>query len=387
MASLAASRLSGDTPRVRGLMGSFQVMPLQDLVEFVARRQFSGALTCERGAVRKTIHLHRAAAVGAASNDPREFLGQLLINFGRLTEEQLSKAFQTQEETKVRLGKVLVMVGLVPPEAVREALSIKIRETLLDAFTWDSGVFHLDEAPPPAADDFDAAVPLAEILKEAEFRVTAWQAFHSHFPTGSATLLIDEERIPTSAREDTVDGKLLMMAVEGKTIDEIGLALHATDFHLYQRLYALLQQGVIRAAPPGAPPPEEAGEASAAAGLCERARSLLDEGRVEEAEEVAARAAELAPALEPAGAVLREAQRRLLGELSQRLLGPAQVPVLAVPPHEVGRLRLSAAEKYLLSRCDGARPLSRILQVAPLRELETLKAFRRFVESRIVELR
>ncbi|HZY03901.1 MAG TPA: DUF4388 domain-containing protein [Anaeromyxobacteraceae bacterium] len=368
-------------------MGSFQVMPLQDLVEFVARRQFSGALTCERGAVRKTIRLHRGAAVGAASNDPREFLGQLLINFGRLTEEQLSKAFQTQEETKVRLGKVLVMVGLVPPEAVREALSIKIRETLLDAFTWDSGVFHLDEAPPPAADDFDAAVPLAEILKEAEFRVTAWQAFHSHFPTGAATLLIDEERIPTSAREDTVDGKLLMLAVEGKTIDEIGLALHATDFHLYQRLYALLQQGVIRAAPPGAPPPEEAGEAGAAAGLSERARALLDEGRVEEAEEVATQAAELAPALEPAGAVLREAQRRLLGELSQRLLGPAQVPVLAVPPHEVGRLRLSAAEKYLLSRCDGARPLSRILQVAPLRELETLKAFRRFVESGIVELR
>ena len=99
-------------------MGSFQVMPLQDLVEFVARRQFSGALTCERGAVRKTIHLHLGAAVGAASNDPREFLGQLLINFGRLTEEQLSKAFQTQEETKVRLGKVLVMVGLVPPEVI-----------------------------------------------------------------------------------------------------------------------------------------------------------------------------------------------------------------------------------------------------------------------------
>ena len=61
--------------------------------------------------------------------------------------------------------------------------------------------------------------------------------------------------------------------------------------------------------------------------------------------------------------------------------------MLKVPPHGVGLLKLSAPEKYLLSRCDGARPLSRILQVAPLRELETLKAFRRFVDSQIVEMR
>lgn len=368
-------------------MGSFQVMPLQDLVEFASRRALSGSLTCERGAVRKTVHLRLGEAVGAASNDPREFLGQLLINFGRLTEEQLSKAFQTQEETKVRLGKVLVMVGLVAPDAVREALAIKIRETLLDVFTWDSGVFRLDDELPPPGDDFDAAVPLLDILKEAEFRATAWQAFRSHFPTGAVSLLIDEERIPTSAREDTIDGKLLMLAVEGKTIDEIGIALHATDFHLYQRLYALQQQGVVRAAPGGGPGPEEVGERTAASELAERARVLLADGRLEDAEKVAARAVELGPELEAAAALLRDLQGRLLAELSARLLGSGQVPVLAVPPHEVGRLRLSAAEKYLLSRCDGARPLARILKVAPLRELETLKAFRRFVETRLVELR
>lgn len=368
-------------------MGTFQMMPLHELVEFAARRRLTGALTCERGAVRKSIHLRRGEAVGAASNDPREFLGQLLINFGRLTEEQLSKAFQTQEETKVRLGKVLVMVGLVTPEAVREVLAIKIRETLLDAFTWDSGVFYLDDEPPPPGDDFDATVALPEVLKEAEFRATAWQAFRSQFPSGAASLLIDEARIPASAREDTVDGKLLMLAVEGKTIDEIGLALHAIDFHLYQRLYALAQQGVVAPAPAGAPPAEAPGEAVAAADLAERARALLAAGRIEEAEEAAARAADLAPALEPAGAVLRDAQQLLAAELSARLSGAGQVPALTVPPGEVARLRLSAAEKYLLSRCDGVRPLARILQVAPLRELEALKAFRRFVDARIVELR
>ncbi|HQR30637.1 MAG TPA: DUF4388 domain-containing protein, partial [Anaeromyxobacteraceae bacterium] len=242
---------------MRGLAGSFSLMPLPELVEFLSRRAVTGSLTCERGAVRKTIYLRDGCAVGAASTDPREFLGQLLINFGHIDEEQLAKAFRTQQETRIRLGKVLAMVGLVQPRVLRDVLSIKIRETLLDVFRWDSGVFRVDEDPPPPADDeLGVEVPLADILKEAEFRSTAWDAFLSQFPSGSATLLVDESRIPASAGEGTIDGKLLALATHGRTIDEIGLALHATEFHLYQRLYALARQGVLRAAPveePAAP--------------------------------------------------------------------------------------------------------------------------------------
>jgi hypothetical protein len=51
---------------MRGLMGSFGVLPLADLLELLARRRATGSLTCERGTVRKTIHLRGGAAVGAS---------------------------------------------------------------------------------------------------------------------------------------------------------------------------------------------------------------------------------------------------------------------------------------------------------------------------------
>src|SRR6266508_3327922 len=105
---------------MRGLMGTFALMPLQDLVESLARRKASGSLTCECGTVRKTLHLLEGMAVGAASNDPREYLGQLLTNFGHITEEDLNKAFETQVETKIRLGQVLTMVGLVTRDVITE---------------------------------------------------------------------------------------------------------------------------------------------------------------------------------------------------------------------------------------------------------------------------
>ncbi|HVP69619.1 MAG TPA: DUF4388 domain-containing protein [Anaeromyxobacteraceae bacterium] len=372
---------------MRGLTGSFSLMPLAELVDFLGRRRVTGSLTCERGTVRKTVQLREGNVVGAASTDAREFLGQLLINFGHLDEEQLAKAFRTQQETRVRLGKVLAMVGLVPPATVREVLGIKIRETLLDVFRWDSGVFSVDEEPPPLPDDeLAVSVPLSDISKEAEFRATAWEAFRAQFPSGAASLVIDEDRIPASAREDTVDGKLLMLAVQGKTIDEIGLALHATEFHLYQRLYALARQGVLRAAPAPAGSPEAPAEMLAAAELVDRSRQHLAEGRAEEAEEAAARALSLAPGAEAAKQALADARSALSSSL-RSVLDRHWVPVVKRSQAEIQALKLDSAEKYLLSRCDGRRDLGQISQVAPLDELQVLKAFRRFLLAGVVELR
>jgi hypothetical protein len=367
-------------------MGTFAVLPLTDLLDLLARRRLAGSLTCERGTVRKTLYLGAGVAVGAASNDPREYLGQLLINFGHINEEQLQKAFQTQEETKVRLGRVLTMVGLVTTATVKEVLAIKIRETILDVFLWDSGVFSFEEGAPEALDDADAAVPLLDIVKEAEFRATAWNAFRGEFPSGASPLVVAEGRVPEAMGPATVDGRLLQLVREGKTIDEIGLALHATDFHLYQRLYALARQGVLRAAPERGGVAEAIEEAVEAAELVERASGLLAGGQPGQAEQVAVRAVELAPASEPARAVLAQAQALLGQRLRAELLEPPRVPVLRVKPGDIAALQLSSTDKYLLSRCDGHRSIRQIVQIAPLQELEVLKALRRLADEAVVRL-
>ncbi len=191
--------------------------------------------------------------------------------------------------------------------------------------------------------------------------------------------------IPATMRE--VDGKVVMLAIEGKTIDEIGLALHAPDFHLYQRLYALAKQGWISAAPIRVEPSVPAAGARAASDLLEQARGHLRARRWGEAEAAAELALHHAPSLEAAKSLLADAQRGLAAELRARLLDPPRVPALRLRSQEVRLLRLSSAEKYLLSRCDGARDLRRIAQTAPLHELEVLKAFQKFVDDRIVELR
>jgi hypothetical protein len=102
---------------------------------------------------------------------------------------------------------------------------------------------------------------------------------------------------------------------------------------------------------------------------------------------VAAKAVELAPASDAARSVLVEVERVLAAKLRGALLDRARVPRLRVPPAEIAQLRLSAEEKYLLSRCDGKRDVKALLSFAPLRELDVLKAISRFADAELVELR
>jgi hypothetical protein len=197
---------------------------------------------------------------------------------------------------------------------------------------------------------------------------------------------VDEAKVPPGLGPDTIDGRLVALARDGRTVDEIGLALHATDFHLYQRLYALARQGVIRASAAPAATAASA-ETVAAADLVDRARGLLAEGRAGDAELVAARAVELVPESGAARSVLLEAERHLETRLRAELLDPPRRPRLRVPPQRIAALALSAADKYLLSRCDGGRDVRQLVQVAPLREIEVLKAMRRFADAELIELK
>jgi len=95
---------------------------------------------------------------------------------------------------------------------------------------------------------------------------------------------------------------------------------------------------------------------------------------------------ELAPGLEVARVLLGEIERTLTDRLRAELLETPRVPRLKIAAAEVGKLRLPATERYLLSRCDGRRSVRELARLAPLRELDVLKAVRRFADSGLVGL-
>ncbi len=380
-----------------GLSGDFATMPVKDIVHYLGNRRVSGRLLVQRAGVFKEMTVSDGSVISASSNQPREFLGQFLINMGHLTEDQLSRAFEAQRETDILLGKILVMKGLVPEVTVQNTLSMKFREMLLDAFQWTEGEFQFeltDEVV--SADGLDIRVDLLDIHREGEFRETAWQAIRAAFPTGKARLTVDERRLPEPRQPGSMDERIVQLIKDGLTIDEMALALHASDFYLYQRLYALYRREAVRAredlsplpasgVEDEAPEPRIIGSESSVEEVLQAARMFLEALNFRDGEVLARRAHEMAPSEETAQ-LLKAAETGLLEALRLVLMDPPQVPALLVPQNQLKTMQLSAPERYLLSRIDGKRDVAAIIRVSPLHELDALKYFQSFLDSGFVKL-
>src|SRR5262249_26291991 len=155
------------------------------------------------GNIRKEFTLQNGACVRASSNDPREYFGQFLIHFGLITEDQLQRAFETQRETKVLLGRILVMIGIVPEQHVTQSLEVQISETLLDPFRWKVGRVHFDNTlNEDTRPEITVSVPLVDIHAEGMRRAAMWDEFNRVFQHHAMLLAVNDRRIPPAATLD-----------------------------------------------------------------------------------------------------------------------------------------------------------------------------------------
>jgi Domain of unknown function (DUF4388) len=377
---------------MRGLLGDLGTMPLRDLVAYLGNRRATGTLVIERGEIKHQVLITDGRVVQATSNEPREYLAQFLLNMGMITEDQYSSAYHLQESTRVALGKILVQQGLVPEDAVRNALSLKFREALLGCFDWSDGRFTFTPGNVPASlEGLDVSVSLLDIHREADLRQSAWRAIREVFPSGHVRLRVDRTQLASPPEPGGLDDRLCRLIEEGLKVEDIGLALHSTDFFLYQRLYALHRLGavtVVHGESPTVPTevPPVLGTEQGAEEILRHAQAFYASGNLADAAALARRGYEVSPSAQTAN-FLRQAEAALADQLKEELLRDARVAVLRVAPAALRGMPLSAPERYLLSRIDGQRTVEAIVQVSPIHELDALRCFKGFLDQGLIELR
>ncbi len=377
---------------MRGLLGDLATMPLRDLVAYLGNRKATGTLVVERPDERHQVVLRDGAVIQAGSNAPREYLAQFLLNMGMITQDEYTQAFQQQLATKVALGKILVDSGKVPEDAIRNALSLKFREALLGCFDWAEGRFTFTPGEPATqVQGLDVSVSLLDVHREAGLRQTAWRAIREIFPTGRVRLRLDRGQLPAPPEPGSLDDRLYALIEDGATIDDIVLALHSTDFFLYQRLFALHRLGAVSVNPTESPTvptsvPEVLGSEQGPDEILRAAEAFYASGNVGDAAALARRAYEVSPTAQTAN-FLRQAEAALADQLKAELVHGDKVPWLKVTAALVREMPLTAPERYLLSRIDGQRTVQTIVQVSPIHELDALRCFKGFVDQGLIELR
>src|SRR5262245_28152294 len=117
------------------LSGTLKTMPLSDLLQWVHTTRKTGTLMVEARDFVTRLYLKDGRIISSSSTDPRSYLGQFLLAHTSVTEDDLARAFERQEKTKVYLGKniyvktllgkILLEEGVLSAEEVMRIVRIK----------------------------------------------------------------------------------------------------------------------------------------------------------------------------------------------------------------------------------------------------------------------
>src|SRR4051812_41894466 len=162
--------------------GNLKTMLPGDLLQWLSLGQKSGTLVVKNKLVEKKIFFRNGRVISSASNDPREYLGQFLMSHGFLSEPELKKAMEVQQQSGILLGKILVMIDVISEKDLTRLMRLKAEEEIYDIFLWREGEFHFIDDQLPTMEMIPLQVDVTGIIMEGTRRFDEWLRIRELIP-------------------------------------------------------------------------------------------------------------------------------------------------------------------------------------------------------------
>lgn len=364
------------------LSGNLLTMSLPDILQWIAQGRKTGTLHLERRSIRKRIMFQSGEIFSSWSNDPRESLGQFLVSHRYISEEQLFKALVGQEKEGRLIGSILVGEGTLKEEELQRALLAKAEETVFDLFLWPEGRFEFKDEEIPENILFHIQMSVQGVILEGIRRVDEWGRMRRAFPSMRTTFKTTGS---VSELEEAEERQAFSLAAAGKSLAEIALEMHRTDFETTSVLFSLYAQERLSVdASPHEPRSDD--PVGAMRDLLTLGYARLQEKRYEEA----LRAYEEVLLLDHLNQnakqgliAVRDARDR---ERALRKVGLDKVPTLVHDLASLTKENFDPQEGFVLSRVNGQWDVRSILKLCPMGEENALLIFARLLDRGVIDL-
>jgi hypothetical protein len=373
------------------IQGTLKTMNLTDLLQFLAAGRKSGTLKFDHDKVTKQIYFKNGSIVGSKSNDPREYLGQLLLHYGKVDEIQLKIAREMQRTSGAKLGEVLVQQGFLTEGEVLEVLKIRTLDTIYDLFTWTDGEFEFYDEDPLPEDLLLIEVEPTNVIMEGIYRIDELARYRTLVPSDRSILELAAGW--TSSLKLGKEFRQVLFFVEKRmSVAEICYHMHASAFHVYGQLYTLVSEGVARVT--GELAEENPKFAAEVEDLPESVTEMVwsAERKLETDPEAALLIVQKALQQQPnnpeAQSLLPLAEEKFIKRVYEKDgISPRSVPQLRVSPTDLTTQQIDPQEGFVLSRINGSWDIQSILSICPFREADCLRMIKKLMERGIVEIK
>jgi hypothetical protein len=383
-----------------GLSGNLQTMLPGDLLQWLSLGQKTGTLVITNKRVEKKIFFRRGRVISSASNDPREYLGQFLMSHGYLTEPELKKAMEVQQQSRILLGKILVMIEVITEADLQRLMRLKAEEEIYDIFLWNDGDFYFVDDELPQMEMIALQVDVTGIIMEGTRRVDEWTRIRETIPS-EAVIPVPLNEIDDSELEEVEEP--IVRAIDGKrTIAEIVLESRSSAFTVSSTVSALVRHGVVKLVDPGTQKMAKLEEEVVSAASVEPKRDFNEDDEIqsllnaaqaalrvrdfEKTQRLLRAAQNLDPNHPKVRTAIKGAETVILGELRNQGLLDAKVPRVAKTIEEITQMNFTPNEGFILSRINGQWDIGSLIKISPIRETDALLIFYKLWRENIIAL-
>ena len=364
-------------------------MSLPDLLQFLAAGRKTGTLKFDREKITKQVYFRNGLIVGSKSNDPREYLGQVLLHYGKVDDAQLKAAREVQRTSGAKLGEVLVQQGFLTEQEVLDILKTRTLDAIYDLFMWHEGDFEFYDEETLPDDLLTMEVEPTNVIMEGIYRIDELARYQTLVPSERAILEL-AAGWTASLKLGKEFRQILYFVEKRMSVAEICYQMHASAFHVYGQLYTLISEGVARVAgerPADAPPPvteiEDLPE-SVTEMVWSAERKL--ESDPETALQIVQTALQQQPNNPEAQALLPVAEEKYVKHVYDAGgLTPRSVPRWKISPADLTNEQFDPQEGFVLSRINGSWDIQSILSICPFREADCLRMIKKLRERGVIE--
>jgi curved DNA-binding protein CbpA len=220
---------------------------LPEIIRSLNHDRESGVLSLSRESVSKEIIFGQGAMVFASSNYRDDRLGEFLVRNGKMTRTHLELATQRVEESGLRLGSIMVAMGLMTETEMLARVDDQLRNIIYSVFPWDQGEYRFQTKNEPVASELARDLPTYPIILEGARRVQDPLIIHRAF--GSLDRIIGYAKDPSSLCGEihlSSEESYVLSRVDGHSSVENIIAVSPFEENQTLRyLYGLLSIGVL----------------------------------------------------------------------------------------------------------------------------------------------
>ena len=128
------------------LKGSLKSLGLSTILQILSSENKTGVLLLTHGRTKRAICLKDGKIIAASGKEGLR-LGQFLCDQERISHKQLQEALERARETGRRVGEVLLDLGYISENSLKELIRHQIREAVLEISLWLEGDFEYRDCP------------------------------------------------------------------------------------------------------------------------------------------------------------------------------------------------------------------------------------------------